>query len=224
MKAYRVARIPAGRPWQNLTPPIRGGVYAKAVDTSRERPNSNAKTLNDEQLETSSSSSDSCGDDVDSDVTDQSSITTDYSDAEDIVSSTLRRRLVVSGDASSAELPSSTSDKINITRLEYTDMLIAKEAQASRSAYPPLDTETQAKIVEKYRALHERVRNEGFYDCNYSAYDWDIARYVSFGAASMTALHYGWYMTSAVFLGLFWVSLFAISVCRDSDNALGTLC
>ncbi|KXJ84661.1 fatty acid desaturase-domain-containing protein [Microdochium bolleyi] len=203
MKAYRVGRIPAGRPWRNLTPPIRGGVHIKAVDASGECDDSNAEAFIDEQLE-NSSSSDSCGDDTDSDFADQSSIATDCSDAEGVVKSTLRRRLIVSADASSAELPSSTSDKIDINRLEYTDMLIAKEAEASRSAYPSLDTETQANIVEKYRALHERVRNEGFYDCNYSAYAREIARYVAFMAASMTALQYGWYMTSAVFLGVFW--------------------
>lgn len=205
MKAYRIARIPAGRPWHNLTPPIRGGVYIKAAVPSLDPVNSDADVVADEKLETSSSSSDSCDDDVDGDVTDQSSITTDCSDAEDVVKSTLRRRLVATGDGPSTALPATASGKINMTRMEYADMLIASEAQASLSAYPSLDTDTQADIVEKYRALHERVRNEGFYDCNYGAYGREICRYLFFAGASMTALYHGWFMTSAVFLGVFWV-------------------
>lgn len=206
MKAYRIARIPAGRPWHNLTPPIRGGVYTKAAQPSIGSVNSDADVFTDDKLETSSSSSDSCGDDAEGDVTDQSSITTDCSDAEDVVKSTLRRRLIATADGSSTALPATADGKINMTRIEYADMLIANEAQASLNTYPSLDAETQADIVEKYRALHERVRNEGFYDCNYGAYGREICRYLFFGAASMTALYHGWFMTSAVFLGVFWVS------------------
>ncbi|KXJ87339.1 fatty acid desaturase-domain-containing protein [Microdochium bolleyi] len=91
-----------------------------------------------------------------------------------------------------------------MTRDEYADMLIAKEADESRDAYPSVDPDTQADIVKKYRALHERVRNEGYYQCHYSAYAKELGRYLALGATSMTALYHGWYMTSAVFLGLFW--------------------
>lgn len=211
MKAYRIGRLgvgPAHIPWHNLTPPVRGGVYTR-IDHDN---------LDVAEVTSSSSSSSSTAGDVDSDaldndVSDQSSVTTDCSvndaltkkasDADAI----LRRRHV--GLAASS---SSTDGKINMTRTEYADLLIEKEADDSRNAYPSVDPATQADIVRKYRALHQRVIDEGLYNCHYSAYLIELCRYTALFATSMTALHFGWYITSAAFLGLFWVSSVPITM------------
>jgi delta8-fatty-acid desaturase len=57
-----------------------------------------------------------------------------------------------------------------------------------------------------YRALHEQFKSEGLYQCNYSAYAWESLRYLALFAAFGYFLHIKWYITSATFLGLFWVS------------------
>ena len=71
--------------------------------------------------------------------------------------------------------------------------------------YPSIDRETQQEIVKKYRELHSRVKTEGYYNCHCQEYAREILRYVTIFAVFSLCLRSGWYVTSAVFLGLFWV-------------------
>lgn len=70
--------------------------------------------------------------------------------------------------------------------------------------YPSVDPEVQQDVVNKYRALHQRVHDEGFYNCPYSSYAIEMCRYTTLFTCSMVALYHQWYMTSAFFLGFFW--------------------
>ena len=79
---------------------------------------------------------------------------------------------------------------------------------------PSLDAETQQQILLDYRELHEQIKAEGLYQCNYSAYGWESLRYGALFAAFAYLLYSKWYLTSALFLGLFWVS--QIYVLRSS--------
>ncbi|KAF2624184.1 fatty acid/sphingolipid desaturase [Macroventuria anomochaeta] len=69
---------------------------------------------------------------------------------------------------------------------------------------PSLDAETQQQILLDYRELHEQIKAEGLYQCNYSAYGWESIRYAALFAAFTYLLYSKWYLTSALFLGLFW--------------------
>lgn len=71
---------------------------------------------------------------------------------------------------------------------------------------PSLDVETQKAIIMDYRKLHEQIKAEGLYQCRYSAYAWESVRYAGLFAAFAYLLYCKWYLTSAIFLGLFWVS------------------
>src|SRR5436190_12023584 len=73
--------------------------------------------------------------------------------------------------------------------------------------YPPLTPQTQHCITLKYRELDNRLEREGYYQCYYSRYLPEIARYTILGILSYVALRYKWYCTSAVFLGLMWHQL-----------------
>ncbi|EAQ83709.1 hypothetical protein CHGG_10113 [Chaetomium globosum CBS 148.51] len=86
----------------------------------------------------------------------------------------------------------------------YTDWVEKQEIKQDLTDYPSLDPEVQEGIARKYRALHQRVHDEGFYNCPYIAYGKEMARYTILFTASIVALRYGWYVTSAFFLGLFW--------------------
>ncbi|KAK5147593.1 hypothetical protein LTR04_000801 [Oleoguttula sp. CCFEE 6159] len=70
--------------------------------------------------------------------------------------------------------------------------------------YPSLSPETQRSITRKYQQLHQTAKDEGFYDCPYIEYGKEIARYSTLFALFIVALRAEWYITSAVFLGLFW--------------------
>lgn len=71
---------------------------------------------------------------------------------------------------------------------------------------PSVDAETQHQILLDYRNLHEQIKAEGLYKCNYSAYGWESIRYGALFAAFAYLLYSKWFLTSALFLGLFWVS------------------
>ncbi|KAL9111601.1 MAG: hypothetical protein Q9187_007906 [Circinaria calcarea] len=88
----------------------------------------------------------------------------------------------------------------------YSSIAIQKEIDDDTRNYPSVDLETQRTITLKYQALHQRVKNEGFYDCRYTEYAKELIRYSILFAIFFTALRYEWYLTSAAFLGLFWVS------------------
>lgn len=71
--------------------------------------------------------------------------------------------------------------------------------------YPSVDRKTQQEIVKKYRELHNKVKREGYYDCRYQEYGKELSRYLTIFAFFLVCLRTGWYITSAAFLGLFWV-------------------
>lgn len=81
--------------------------------------------------------------------------------------------------------------------------------------YPSVDRETQQGIVQKYRELHNKVKREGYYDCRYKEYAKELSRFVTIFAIFLASLRAGWYITSAAFLGLFWVR-HHLRVCRSS--------
>ncbi|UKZ52671.1 hypothetical protein TrVGV298_006452 [Trichoderma virens] len=62
----------------------------------------------------------------------------------------------------------------------------------------------QQGVVNRYRALHQQIRDEGLYNCRYVEYGKEMLRYTTLFMCFLFALRHGWYMTSAVFLGLFW--------------------
>ena len=88
----------------------------------------------------------------------------------------------------------------------YASIAVQKEIDDDIRNYPSLDLKTQRDITLKYQALHQRVKDEGFYDCRYTEYGKELIRYSLLFAIFFTALRCEWYLTSAAFLGLFWVS------------------
>ena len=88
---------------------------------------------------------------------------------------------------------------------EYTSWAIQQGKHLDIRNYPSLDQPVQQAITEKYMKLHDQIVDEGLYKCRYIEYAKEMVRYTTLFALSMTALYHSWYLTSAVFLGLFWV-------------------
>ncbi|KAK4138984.1 fatty acid/sphingolipid desaturase [Trichocladium antarcticum] len=86
----------------------------------------------------------------------------------------------------------------------YTSWAETQDVDRDIREYPSIDPEVQQDVVKKYRALHQRVYDEGFYDCPYLSYGIEMVRYTTLFTCSMVALRYEWYMTSAFFLGFWW--------------------
>lgn len=87
---------------------------------------------------------------------------------------------------------------------QFIDHATKLAVDVDLSEYPSLDEETQRNISVNFRKLHENVRQNGLHQCDLSNYLMEVVRYVILFSLFILALRYEWYITSAVFLGLFW--------------------
>ncbi|KAL1629215.1 hypothetical protein SLS56_005438 [Neofusicoccum ribis] len=202
MKAYRIGRVQL--PWTNLEPPIRAG------------PSAHRKTpelaVDDED---SASSADV--DDADSvfsakpDPLSSSNSSVGISDSElDPVKDAyrdeagVRRRNVTNAPTSAGAKTTEPFPTENLSRATYTAAMEQKEIADGIRNYPSLDAETQQAIRSEYEALHKLIQEQGLYNCPYGEYGKEMIRYSVLFAAFFYFLRIEWYLTSAVFLGLFW--------------------
>lgn len=186
MLRYQIGRIEGH--WQDMVPPIQGGVF-----TSREE---NEKMAT---MDVDDGSSSDCG------SSQEPSPTFDPVDRP-----VLRHRKTSMGAASQSSATSVSSIELeepdSATKNRAEDRT-QQELQHDLNTFPSLDKATQGEIVEKYRRLDQRIRDEGLYDCNYTAYLIEGIRYTTLALLSLYFLRHGWYMLSAVFLGMFWHQL-----------------
>jgi delta8-fatty-acid desaturase len=71
-----------------------------------------------------------------------------------------------------------------------------------------LSADDQARHSAAYKVLHNRVRDAGLYDTRYiTGYGPELLRYALLASLSAYAYCHAWFITSALFLGLFWQQL-----------------
>lgn len=87
---------------------------------------------------------------------------------------------------------------------QFMDHVTKLTADTDLNKYPSLDGETQRNVSAKFRKLHEKIRQSGLNKCDLSNYGMEVVRYIALFSLFILALRYEWYITSAVFLGLFW--------------------
>ncbi|CAD0040848.1 unnamed protein product [Aureobasidium pullulans] len=90
------------------------------------------------------------------------------------------------------------------SRMAFTSAMEQKEIAEGLASMPSVDENTQLAIAMDFRALHERVKNEGYYDCPYIEYGKEMIRYSLLFGTFIYFLRAEWYLTSACFLGMFW--------------------
>ena len=189
MKCYRIAKV--ALPWTNLEPPIRDTADRCCAGSFAHKVEGDAHDASD-----ASSDIGSYGSSDESALSSATSVDLDS----DIVKTTPVKRI---GRDPLGQL--GPSAKLRITRAEYITSLEKEEIDSDILAYPSLDYETQEAISREYAALHERISKEGFYNCRYSAYGKDAIRWGILFGGFLYFLSIQWYLTSAVFLGMFWV-------------------
>ncbi|RFU76427.1 fatty acid desaturase [Trichoderma arundinaceum] len=215
MKAYRIGRKPMG-PWINKTPPVRGGVFRKySLHTEPEVPDvpiwiSESESLSDTDNDSSDgflsssytpASLSQCstpslqGIDAPNTSIPSLSLGLDLG-----LEKRVRRRII----SSASSIASAATPPVNCP-IQYTDWAVQQGIEKGLRDYPSLDPIVQQGIVDRYRTLHQQIRDEGLYSCRYTEYGKEMVRYTSLFIGFLIALHHGWYMTSAVLLGLFWI-------------------
>lgn len=98
----------------------------------------------------------------------------------------------------------SETSQLDVVPGSYTAGAIQGAVDADIAKYPSLDAATQHSITLKFRELHQRVRDEGYYDCRYVEYGKEMVRYTALFCLFLFTLNREWYTTSACFLGLWW--------------------
>ena len=188
MMVFQIGKI--NDRWSNLVPPIQGGKFENLVDADVHSEN--------ESLDGTSSSS---------------STTPPDSPLFDRTDDSRRRNFRIFSDLRE------TSSSSSLSSIEYIDKASSstessvladftrQEIISDLARYPSLDPDTQGDIVRKYRVLHDRIRSEGLYQCNYGSYFLEICRYIFLFSMCLGCLKWGWYGTSGLFLGMFWHQL-----------------
>ena len=196
MNKYCIGRIEG--PWINFTPPIRGGVYGTDGAAEDEQDCGNW-----DSPEESAAASDSGY------YSTSTAASVDFSLYHDQSKSVLLdpSEGTTSCDAGQRNRAQVQTTDLHLSTKAYTTLAIQGEINDDIRDYPSLDDKTQRAITQKYRALHQQVKDEGFYECRYQEYAKELVRYALLFASFLAALHYGWYLLSAVLLGLFWVGL-----------------
>ncbi|KAL4783441.1 fatty acid desaturase-domain-containing protein [Aspergillus varians] len=183
MSRYRIGKI-QGR-WRNFIPPIQGGKYRSLSDATEAE------------------------DDDDVTVVSQPASSDHSRDASPVFDSdppSLRHRHEKSRLSSSASVTSVSSVEED-DGMAHLDIVTREKISLDLEKYPPIDHETQDAIVAKYRLLHERIKAEGLYQCNYGAYASEICRYTLLFTCMLLSLHWGWYALSGAFMGATWHQL-----------------
>ena len=82
------------------------------------------------------------------------------------------------------------------SRMAFTSAMEQKEIAEGLASMPSVDENTQLAIAMDFRALHERVKNEGYYDCPYIEYGKEMIRYSLLFGTFIYFLRAEWYLTS----------------------------
>ncbi|KAE9366333.1 fatty acid/sphingolipid desaturase [Stipitochalara longipes BDJ] len=183
MTRYQIGMIKGS--WRNFVPPIQGGTFRKLYMEEDEE-----SEFSDESARTSSESTR-----AESPVFDS-----DHLGAR-------RRRGLEETDGTSITSMSSVSSSATPDDLAFLDSQTRQEINLDLSKYPALEPEVQNEIIQKYRFLSQRIQAEGLYECNYTAYAWEAARWSFLFTTMLFFLRIGWYCTSGAFLGMFWSQL-----------------
>lgn len=196
MERYRIGTV-AGR-WKNFVPPIQGGSFRHLSDMEDENALEPLRLSHDKDATATSSHA--------------SSSSRSPSPVFDTVATFGEICLRKGGDtvqrsASTSSISSVEDAEELLDGMAYLDSRTRREISLDLVKYPSLDDATQGRIVQRYRELNERIKAEGLYNCNYSAYGVEILRYTVLFSLMLLFLNWRWYAVSGFFLGCFWHQL-----------------
>lgn len=189
MDSFRIGYIDG--PWVNFEPPISGGVFRAYEGEANMR--KCAKTITTTHCPSKTTALPGADGVCNKKASPPAT-------QENLVLSNIQDKLDVN------ELVTSTLDKFprSCTQVEFMDLAEQLEIDSDIGRFPSVDPATQRTIINRYRQLHQKVADDGHYECRYLEYGKESVRYLTLFVLSMTALKYEWYMTSAMLLGLFW--------------------
>lgn len=204
MTKYRIGRVQL--PWSNLEPPIRREDYYINLEKRKKAAAAKAKgqSVADKSQRTKSVDLGSAATLIGKKIIGTDSCVCSSTCTSPSISEKLPVLEHVASTLSAKEAKAQAAAEKKAHRDQFAIEQEQKEIEIGLAENPPLDYETQKAIIQDYRELHQQFKDQGLYQCNYSAYAWECLRYGTLFAAFGYLLYIKWYLTSAVFLGLFW--------------------
>lgn len=190
MERYRIGRVVG--PWQNLKPPIQGGRFERSEKVGSNNHNAAWDTDPQDSGIDCDTSSDSSSIDCSPKLQPYKRLPHNFGPAIERLDSAI-------------DLPTTLpSENTACSPADYVANTVRDKIDVDLAKYPALDFDTQRSIALKFQALHQRVKDEGFYECRFIEYGKEMIRYAGLFALFILTLRQGWYFVSACFLGLFW--------------------
>ena len=187
MHKYQIGRIEGH--WKDFVPPIQGGTFKLSTQSTPPRECTDELKVQDSSDEDRS--------------TEPSPI---------FEPSVIRKRRGSRGSASESSVTSLDSLELDKTSVQTPkrvngEQLTTEGIEKDLEIFPSLDTATQTTIIDKYRALDERIKAENLYQCNYTDYLFEVMRYTLLGTLAYYFLQRQWFALSGAFLGMLWHQL-----------------
>lgn len=229
MNKYRIGRIDGK--WVNFTPPIRGGIYredTEEVESSLDDSDDTSAGWSS-SLESWNSSTTSLNSTYNAEVCKPPSIHSHTTKGPQRFSSSIealdqgaeyRSNSSIAQIVECNHLAEDSSHFVPTSPQGYTLSAEQEEIDNDIRDNPSLDADTQRIITVKYQQLHQRVKDERFYDCRYFEYGKEVLRYTVLFTLFISCLRAEWYLTSAAFLGLFWVG--PLNIYNPDDHVVLT--
>ena len=199
MGGYQIGRILEN--WNNLTPPMRGGIYRKAD----EKNSPSASSSDDESCDISTLPS------LSSLASSTSSLDIPQHLDHNILAQRKSCLITESNDGMKSEEPFALFEDASISSSilsskqypnpkSYITQVVPDKIDNDVGDYPSVDAATQRNVVLKYQALHRRIQKDGFYDCQHLDYVKEFVRYTMLFVAFLVSSYYGWYVTSGAII------------------------
>ncbi|CAK7904444.1 delta 8-(E)-sphingolipid desaturase [[Candida] anglica] len=176
-KNWRIGRIEGE--WENLLPPIQGGIYQKdfGVKTSDEESKVGPKS-------------------------------TGIGYPEGKVTPVVPQNVAVVTEENRNTLFPTNNDDNKFNPIVDPQLLMNdydnKLSQQDIDSLPSLDYKSQAYLREKYVELHNLIIKNGFYQCNYWDYGRELVKIISLFLYSFSLLKLNYIFLSALFMGMAW--------------------
>ncbi|KGQ02574.1 hypothetical protein BB8028_0002g10130 [Beauveria bassiana] len=181
MQRYRIGRIQS--PWNNFRPPIQGGTFRSASEIEESQ----------DGLFSPKGSSSSVSSRPPSPIFDTEG-------------HCFKHRQTPHGNRPASVSYNTRADS-EMDGMSYLDILTREHIKLDLEKYPQPDVATQAHVIAKYRALYQRLIDEGYMVTSKSAYAIECCRYLALFCGSLLCLKYGQYFLSGLCLGLMWHQL-----------------
>ena len=201
-KRYKIGELES-KSWENLLPPIQGGIYSKGnYNSSRSKLESKLDKDSSNSNSETENFSDSSISDVEISTKENKGV--GYTP---LVKPVVPQNQMVTKENKEILFPIITEDikkKVirdpKILMNNYDNEL----SQNDVMQLPSLDYKTQRLLRDKYVTIHEDIIRMGLYDCNYWDYVREVVKIGSLFLYSLSFLKLNHLFLSALFMGMAW--------------------